>query len=280
MAWKPGDDCPDIVHETCGELQQVQNPPRCERVEDLGPAREKWLPKKRQYEMFTDRNGRPCQASDDTLVAAMFRLMPKSLEESVMFANEDEGFQELYDRLLAYSSTKQSIQMSENKATRMYDPMDVDALSKGKSKGKARRGAIVIHGTTAPATAGTQDDWESWDHGPYKGRGKKGQNHMSSARCWNCGKTGQGHYARNCSEMWWLRGKGKGKARGYEHADGWTWSEVHVDGLWKTSDWEKGTGSGWCTTATDWTPWNHKKQWAELSSTALKNAEKREPQKV
>ena len=29
-----------------------------------------------------------------------------------MFANEDEGFQELYDRL-AYSSTKQSVTMSE-----------------------------------------------------------------------------------------------------------------------------------------------------------------------
>ena len=85
-------------------LQQVQNPPRCQCVEDLGTALEDWLSKKRQYEMFTDRNGRPCQASDDSLVAAMFRLMPRSLEETVMFANEDEGFQELYDRLLAYSA--------------------------------------------------------------------------------------------------------------------------------------------------------------------------------
>ena len=57
--------------------KQVQNPPRCQRVEDLGTALEDWLSKKRQYEMFTDRNGRPCQASDDTLVAAIFRLMPK-----------------------------------------------------------------------------------------------------------------------------------------------------------------------------------------------------------
>ena len=59
--------------------------------------------------MFTDRNGRPCQASDDSLVAAVFRLMPKILEETVMFTNEDEGFQELFDRLLAYSSTEQSV---------------------------------------------------------------------------------------------------------------------------------------------------------------------------
>ena len=70
--------------------------------------------------MFTDRNGRPCQASDDSLVAAMFRLMPKNLEETVMFTNEDGSFQELFDRLLAYSSTKQSVKMSEStRQTRM-----------------------------------------------------------------------------------------------------------------------------------------------------------------
>ena len=62
-------------------IQQVQNPPRCQRVEDLGAALEDWLSEKRQYEMFTDRNGRPCQASDDSLVA-MFRLMPNSLKET------------------------------------------------------------------------------------------------------------------------------------------------------------------------------------------------------
>ena len=61
-------------------LQHVQNTPRCQRVEDLGSALEDWLSKKRHYEMFTDRNGRSCQASDDSLVAAMFRLMPKSLD--------------------------------------------------------------------------------------------------------------------------------------------------------------------------------------------------------
>ena len=49
-------------------LQQVQKPPRCQRVEDLGAALEDWLSKKRHYETFTDRNGRPCQASDDSLV--------------------------------------------------------------------------------------------------------------------------------------------------------------------------------------------------------------------
>ena len=62
-------------------LQQVQKRPRCQRVEDLGPALEEWLSKKRQYKMFTDRNGRPCQASDDNLMAAIFQL-PQSPQET------------------------------------------------------------------------------------------------------------------------------------------------------------------------------------------------------
>ena len=213
-------------------LQQVQNPSRCQRVEDLGSALEDWLSKKRQYEMFTDRNGRPCQASDDSLVAAMFRLMPKSLEETVMFANEDEGFQELCDRLLAYISTKQSIQMSENKkTTKNDDSMDVDALSNGKSKGKCKKGSSG------------------------KGKGSKGQNNTSDVVCWYCGR--YGHFEKDCRQKWWSRGKGWSDtgAQADEHADGWTWSGEHVDGLWKTSDWQTGTGPGWRTTANDWTPW-------------------------
>ena len=141
-----------------------------------------------------------------------------------MFANEDEGFQELYDRMLAYSSTKQSIQMSESKkTTRKDDPMDVDALSKGSGKGKS------------------------------KGKGKKerDQNHLCNVRCWNCGKTG--HCGRDCSEMWWSRGEGKDKAQGDEHADGWTWSGERADAWWKTTDWQRGLGSGWWTTANYWT---------------------------
>ena len=125
-------------------LQQVQNPPRCQRVENLGYALEDWFTQKSQYEMFTYRNGRPCQASDDSFVAAMFRLMPKNLEETVIFANEDEGHQELLDRLLPYISTKQSVKMSESKRqTRRDDPMGVDKLSKRKSRGKAREAMLA-----------------------------------------------------------------------------------------------------------------------------------------
>ena len=68
-----------------------------------------------------------------------------NLEEIVMFTNEDEGFQELFDRLVVYSSTKQSVKMSKSKRqTRRDDPMDVDALSKRKSKGKSKKGVCWL----------------------------------------------------------------------------------------------------------------------------------------
>ena len=46
-------------------FEQVQNAPRCQRVKGLGAALEDWISKKCQSEMFTDRDGRPCQASDE-----------------------------------------------------------------------------------------------------------------------------------------------------------------------------------------------------------------------
>ena len=93
-----------------------------------------------------------------------------------MFVNEDEGFQELYDRLLTYS-TEQSVKTSESKRqTRRDDPMDVDALTKGTSKGKVKKGFA---------------DSGKWN---------KGQDHMSNMKCWNCDRAG--HYGRDCGENW------------------------------------------------------------------------------
>ena len=72
------------------------------------------------------------------------------------------------------------------------------------------------------------------------GKRNKGKDHKNDVKCWNCGKTG--HYARNCSERRCSRGEGKGRpetgTKGCEHADRWTWSDEHVDGLWKKTDWQ------------------------------------------
>ena len=118
----------------------------------------------------------------------MFKLMLKCLEETVMFTNEDESFQELFDRLLAHSSTKQSVKMNEfRKQSWRDDPMDVHALSREKKKEKGKKG---------PGGSG---------------KGNKDQNHMNDVKFWNCGRSG--HYGRDCREVVRRQGKRKEKRR-------------------------------------------------------------------
>ena len=90
------------------------------------------------YEEFTDKHGQSCKISEDSLMAAMYKLMPSSLEQQVMFyASDYDSFEDLYDRLVSYASTKHSLKMTDRPvATKKTDPnaMEVDALSKGKGK--------------------------------------------------------------------------------------------------------------------------------------------------
>ena len=89
------------------------------RVEQLGTALEDWLTKKRQYEEFTDKNGDSCRVGDDSLFAAMYKLMPKSLEEQVMFASstgdEYENWGDLFNRLVSFASTKHNLRTVERR---------------------------------------------------------------------------------------------------------------------------------------------------------------------
>ena len=114
-------------------LGMVQNPPKCQRVEDLGTSLEDWLSKKRQYEEFTDGQGQPCRVSDDSLMAGLYKLMPESLEEAVMFKQDEFGsFEQLFDRLSSFATVRHSLQLSrrdlsgggQSKQKRDPDAMD------------------------------------------------------------------------------------------------------------------------------------------------------------
>ena len=192
--------------------------------------------------MFTDRNGRPCQASDDSLVAAMFRLMPKNLEETVIFANEDEGYQELPDRLLAYISTKQSVKMSESKRqTRRDDPMGVDKLIKKKVERKSQKSNVgAVKGSECQnqsnvKTVGTVEVWpprqrlqrEKWSRDTRSGKSKgcKGKKDKSKGKS----KSALNNVGNNSwQKRWWEAGTKHGE----ERSEGW-WNEEHADGWWK-----------------------------------------------
>ena len=117
-AWRSGDDCiASTTRHRPRDVWRFFSRSRTHRVvSELRISDQHWKNgSQRNANTRRSPTGADGQASDDSLVAAMHRLMPKSFEETVMFANADEGFQELYDRRLAHSSTKQSIQMSEEK---------------------------------------------------------------------------------------------------------------------------------------------------------------------
>ena len=164
-------------------LAKVQHPPKVQRIEDLGPALEDWLDLKRQYEQFTDRQGQPCKVSEDSLITAMHPLMPKSLEETVMFKGDEfVRFEDLYDRLSSYASTKASLRHTGSSAggTHKRNPGDMDIGSFG---GGANSGG-------------------------------KGSTNMGNVRCWVCGR--MGHYGRDC----WHNTQAGGKSTGKGHAGG------------------------------------------------------------
>ena len=127
-------------------LCQIQKPPKCNTIEELGTALEDWLVKKNRYEEFTDKNGQSCRVADDSLLAAIYKLMPKTLEEQVLVkADEYDDFEELYRTLGSFAITKHSLKMHDKpvKTKQVNEPMEVDALGKAR-KAKEREIATTV----------------------------------------------------------------------------------------------------------------------------------------
>lgn len=88
--------------------------------------------------------------SEDSLMAALYRLMPSSLEEAVMFCIEDyPSFSDLFGKLSAHASAKHSLFLTQRdlgggrggaRSSNKLDPnaMDIGAMAKGKGKEKGK----------------------------------------------------------------------------------------------------------------------------------------------
>ena len=91
-------------------LSLVQDPPRVEDVKCQGPALEDWLTKKNQYETFTDVKGPPRTVTDDSAIAALYKLMPEELFNNLqMQVEEYDDWRDLFDRLQTCASSKVNI---------------------------------------------------------------------------------------------------------------------------------------------------------------------------
>ena len=105
-----------------------------------------------------------------------------------MFTNEDEGFQALFHRLLAYKSKKQPVKMNESKRQTRTLSDGCGCADKRNVERKKRQ------------------QMSCWLR-----KGNKGQNQVSDVHCWNCGKSG--HSASDCRKKW-SGDKGSGKSKG------------------------------------------------------------------
>lgn len=224
-------------------LSMVQNPPKCQKVEDLGAALEDWLAKKRQYEEYTDGHGNPCRVSDDSLMAGLYKLMPDSLEETVMFKSDEfSTFEALFDRLSSFATVRHSLQLSRRdlsggfKTKKDPDAMDIGAVSKGK-KGQGKDGGkFAGGGKGSPSNKVTcyvcgkaghkasecrqRSKGQGGAKGDKGGRasGGKGNKRLDLVQCWSCFQ--YGHYGKDCPRK---KGDGKngvkGKGKGHNSLD-------------------------------------------------------------
>ena len=230
-------------------LGQVQNPPKCSSVEQLGLMLEDWLEKKKQYESFTGKDGKPCTVSEDTLIAALYRMMPASLEEAALFGkNEDEEtFEDLFDKLSSYANTKSSLQVKD-KPVAPAGGRNAEASSLQNQNARCWICGKIGHMG--------KDCWQNKDNKAAKGKGdksnkgkSKGAQRPKNGACFNCGGS---HFARDCP-----KGKAKGKGKkgkagkkgkgGGKHEfqpleDGW-WGYDSGDSSWWQSgeNWQEHT---------------------------------------
>ena len=156
-------------------LGRLQNPSRCQKVEDIGHTLGEWLALKRQYESFTDRDGRECTVGEDSLIAAMHKLMPKALEDQIVLSGDDGSFEDLFDRLMTFSSNKAALKLTQSSDKR-HDSRKDDPMNVGTAWGKRQR---------ARRRQSRQAQWRN-----------KGQDRKSYVHCWACNQFG--HYGREC----------------------------------------------------------------------------------
>ena len=50
-----------------------------------------------------------CRVQDDSLMAAIHKIMPKYIEETVMFKDDEDTFESLSDKHVSFSSVNDSL---------------------------------------------------------------------------------------------------------------------------------------------------------------------------
>ena len=100
---------------------------------------------KTRYENYEDEHGQKKTVDDDTLLAAMFEILPKSIEKDVIFNRDPEQschWKNIYDAMTNYTDLKQEKYVARAEAknpnsmdTRWLDNNDLSGMGKSQGKG-------------------------------------------------------------------------------------------------------------------------------------------------
>ena len=163
----------------------------------MGPALEDWLAKKHQYETFQDVKGNSCTVTDDSAIAALFKLMPQTFFDNLqMQVEEYDDWRDLFDRLQSYASYKVGINITDRPAQVGCKndgpvPMDIGNYNRKQNVTCWECGKQGHYGR------------DCWHRGKGKGKGKNGnKGNIEGGACKGNVNQGKGF------------GDGKGKGEG------------------------------------------------------------------
>ena len=90
-------------------LQRIQSPGKCQEAKHILAKLAEWTKVKVRYENYEDEEGNKKVVDEDTLLAAMFEILPRSMEKDIIFHRDREqskNWKNIYNAMTNYCDLK------------------------------------------------------------------------------------------------------------------------------------------------------------------------------
>ena len=244
-------------------LRFIISPGRA-KMDELQGALERWEEQIGKYCNSKDRKGMNRELPEDIQMAALESLVPVELETHLqMNSTRLTSYEEMRNEVVTYVESRIGGRIREARVQhhdrardhhhQHHDPMEVDSLSKGKSKGKGNQ---QFQGSCFKCGKPGHKSAECRSAPPTYNGWKGGKGQYGGAKAPSSGKDDKGKGKDKGGKKGWQdRGPGKGKGGRFgkgkfgrpagsledENADAWAEDGWKADDWgWQTDDWKEG----------------------------------------